>query len=451
MDTLEHITDFDSATDHTLSYAKWREMSIPMYTEPTAKTGTGSNYGAPPRLTAFNPNTDNTIIHESDKRSRSSFNSLPLGYDRATRIRAQRMDVNDKPVQSRWKYEGPDLVSMTQSEFESFVRSEVALPKIQEEFRQFLWTVLEWRNKQDADIEASRKGQQAAENTEQETTEQDPSVHIPSREQFQKWMMELRSAPQNLSTELSKLIRDFFDLPPFPEEIKISQNPVHKMLTADLAKDTIPARTAPTHPSAGLSYIKTDAFMENHPEYGPQAERAPVQARLLRSRSGGFGFSDFSLVGVGGFSAKDRASKGAAKSDALANWHFAEQSKNKVWVKPHFAFVDANGKINLEIERAQEEPIAVAGGMPDPRKPVDDYNDRATREKFKVLTAAAAQGEQQSQSPAPAYRTLTPAKGYQGGAQKEFIGRMKAGLSAEKSVTGIADVLRQAMQEKSAY
>ena len=91
IDTLEHITDFDSAADHTLSLEKWQEMNIHMASRPDS-TATHI-YPTTPGPSAFSSIMDNTTLPQ-DRPQGGSLNSLPLGAERSLRIRGSKSEHN---------------------------------------------------------------------------------------------------------------------------------------------------------------------------------------------------------------------------------------------------------------------------------------------------------------------------------------------------------------------
>jgi len=133
--------------------------------------------------------------------------------------------------------------------------------------------------------------------------------------------------------------------------------------------------TAPptTHPAAGLSHIRTNAFMENHPVHGPQAYTSPILARVLMARSAARSNSAQAHLGVGGFVALDpntsgfgsKATGGGRRNEAADPTHQLDPDLphgNKVWVRPTTAIIDEAGRVRLNVARADNEAVAVKQG-----------------------------------------------------------------------------------------
>ena len=123
-----------------------------------------------------------------------------------------------------------------------------------------------------------------------------------------------------------------------------------------------------THPSAGLSYLRSAALLQNHPVLGPQSNHTPVQARVLQARQSARGNNDSARLGVAGIVVKDnkqysdsnrqgrQGEKGVDISD------FTTKGGAKVWVEPLRASIESTGKIKLDVERALPEAIDVREG-----------------------------------------------------------------------------------------
>lgn len=208
------------------------------------------------------------------------------------------------------------------------------------------------------------------------------------------------TAGKNLSSDLTALIVRFLDLPALTSEDETSRgllnaatrgfaNIMNNLGLSD--SDTAPPAT---HPAAGLSHLRTNAYMENHPIYGPQAYHSPVLSRVLlsRQRDRGTALANAQL-GVGGFVARDdvgggMGEKGNTSKDPtsllnpdefepptqeadesaeafatrLEAWKSETKYANKLWVQPRYATIDESGRIKLEVSRADKEAVAVKVG-----------------------------------------------------------------------------------------
>lgn len=396
IDTLEHITDFDSAANHTLSYKKWQEMNLHMTRQPVTTDRGSGLYPTEAPASAFSSSLDHTVLQDDRRRGQSTktpINSLPLGLERALRIRAMKTNDIDDDHPSRWKFEGPHLPSMPQAEFDRYVRRVVESPEMRKQFREFLLVVL-MREKRTRELENVRKesGFDPSSKEDMQRLANASKINEPEKE-VEKFMLELRDKNDDLSAELSRLIGEFFDLPPFPKNKAL---PSGINLTAPLSEEN--SNPPPVHPSGGLSYIKTGAFMENHPVHGPQVSRTPVEARVLRPREDGNGQYEHALLGVGGFTARDitaknfRTSKDTTISPGVRThkWDFDDPDFNKLWVQPAYGFMDEAGKVRMRILYPDKEAVAVKTGEPDPRPRLVTEDDPEYIRKLKLFQISTA-------------------------------------------------------------
>lgn len=349
----------------------------------------------------------------------TSVNSLPLGVERALRIRETGTSGLQPGAMSRaedhgsrWKFEGPHLPSMPQAEFDRYLRRIVESPEMRKQFREFL-LVVRTQNKRIKEIERLRKEAGFDEKSKEDNDKLDKLCEIGNAdEEVDQFMLELRDRNDDLSAELSRLIGEFFDLPPFPKNKILSSG---MNLAAALSEEGDP-NPPPVHPSAGLSYLKTGAFMENHPIHGPQIDRAPVQARVLRPREASTGQFESAVLGVGGFTARDITAKNFRLTDLESNgnkgrnWDFENPDANKMWINPLYAFVDSVGKIKMRILYPEKEAVAVKTGAADPRPgPLTESDAEFTR-KLKSLQGAVKPEGGGSPKPSSGIRTSQRAR-----------------------------------------
>ena len=101
LDTIEHMTTFESAHDHVYTLKKWQEMDMVIE---------GNN---------------EDLVSDGLSRSRGSFETSPTVFDSAT-----------KPESYKWRFEGPHITSMPNVELREYVVDKI-LPR-KEEFRAFV-------------------------------------------------------------------------------------------------------------------------------------------------------------------------------------------------------------------------------------------------------------------------------------------------------------------------
>jgi hypothetical protein len=344
IDTFEHITEFGSSADHTLSLQKWHEMGIPLST-PAKQTN--SNFGI-----------------EEQSSGKSVFEA---SIDRIAPTEGQVLGKDDV----RWKFSGPWLAGLTEGDFNAYVLKEVRKRKV--EFRNFLRAAYAAETTQSQqrrateegeDIEAIRPAVQASDITDEQLTD---------------YIKALRRD----RTKLNQHVRSFLDLPPSPN-FKFSEESLLSPISAifesvqgevQATSDSPYAESGPpkTHPSAGLSYSRTASHTFNHPLYGPQKYPPPVQARVVMPKGAATG--NFApVLGVGGFAvdvpASDLSFQSNPRNDrntapqipGLARVDPAAVGGSKAWVHPKHARIDPKGRVILKVVKADPEAIAVKEG-----------------------------------------------------------------------------------------
>ncbi|KAK5127786.1 hypothetical protein LTR85_004902 [Meristemomyces frigidus] len=359
-DTSEHITDFGSAADHTQTEAKWLEMGVPVL----HRAAKDRDRKTPP-LSVFEEAMDNTDA--------GNVGGMGVG---GQQVGEQKQ---------RWKYAGPWIAGMQEGDFNLFTRR---VEKRKGEFREFVKTSIAEQRLADRRRRTQDKGQVLA---MQDVIQLRQQLRPGDAEmvEIEKAMRD-NHAMEGLSSELTSLICDFLDLPavrPTEETSMSARTAGLRGLLTGLSEDADAIESAPpsTHPSAGLSYIRTNAIMENHPLHGPQAHRSPVLARVVRPRNSVQGTEYQAKLGVGGIVAPDPISAtmntsaekfgrsnsnapGAAgisdyDPDINANALLEDQEGgNKMWVHPQTAYVDENGRIRLAVARGDREAVAVRRG-----------------------------------------------------------------------------------------
>lgn len=193
----------------------------------------------------------------------------------------------------------------------------------------------------------------------------------PSLEELAELEKGLRDEHANLGSDLAKLITSFLDIPAVNTESPGSNSSARTAALSLQISSLNDNEVAPptTHPAAGLSHIRTNAFMENHPVHGPQAYPSPILSRVLMARSSARSTSNQAQLGVGGFVALDPNTSGFGKTGRRADQddptHILDPDLpggNKVFVRPNSAIVDEAGRVRLNVSRADNESVAVKEG-----------------------------------------------------------------------------------------
>ncbi|KAF2484817.1 mitochondrial ribosomal protein MRP51 [Neohortaea acidophila] len=343
-DTYEHITDFASAGDHVQTERKWAEMGVPFVMEKQSRHSEENAVGV---FEAWLDNTDP--------------DAPPLTIRRPV---AGRMVVEQSPKQmQRWKHRGPWLAGMQDGDFERYVGEKIGKKK--EEWRAFLGK--KWRAN-----EIQRAKSDARKTEEPLTEEQVREMENlqPTEEQLSAYEKQLRDdhAYQGLSSNLTALISAFLDLPAVYSAAasRLNPNGLYNQLISAVEGDRGPPTT---HPSGGLSHLRTDAIMHNHPIYGPQRDKPPVEARVVRPRTrNGAVLEYMAKLGVGGIVTDDSHSAtsrspetGNMKPEDRATHALDENTHggNRLWVHPEVATMDHNSRVHLRVNRARAEAVAV--------------------------------------------------------------------------------------------
>ncbi|KAL8789004.1 MAG: hypothetical protein Q9195_007024 [Heterodermia aff. obscurata] len=308
VDSINHITDFESAADHVLNLRKWQEIGLPISRTQTKRMF--EHRDRKPRTSVFESEYDNTQPESS-------------GLDR-----------------KRWKYRGPWIAGQTTGEFKNY--TEQNIKRLKPRFRQFLRTRLK------ESIAAADRGAAIADGMP--LPEQSPEV---DEQQLNHHIKRLR---QENKAQLFKLIEEFLDLPSGSES-----SPAKSSEEAWTSSESGPPTT---HPSAGLSYLRASGHTSNHPALGPQEHDRPIRARVLDGphRNG----SNNPIIGVGGIAIEafgiETTTLGTTKKWQSRNSITLDQDipgGPKIWVQPEIINVDSQGKIQVQITRADQKTIAL--------------------------------------------------------------------------------------------
>ncbi|KAE8390787.1 NAD(P)-binding protein [Aspergillus alliaceus] len=309
LDTFEHVTDFESAADHTVTLEKFQELHMPLSLPSKVNYATSI---VPRHQSPFESHVDNTDT------------SKGLGETGAKQFR----------------HAGPWLAGQTEAEFNAYLKKvrnnkPELLQRLRERF-------LEKRS--------TERRKQAQDNGEDLETLGPIQV---TEEEFQTYLKSLRTDPFSLGPVVFELL-DLPSPPAVPSDRighKYYQSPGTKLSSAEYAVSGPPK----THPSAGLSYTRSHALIYNHPKFGPQAYQRPVEARILRPKGRFKGKTSKAIAGVGGIAVEDLNAMTFAEQGSppgLAYFDASIPGGAKYWVTPIRASVDSEGRIGLASYRA---------------------------------------------------------------------------------------------------
>ncbi|KAK8159721.1 mitochondrial ribosomal protein MRP51 [Phyllosticta citrichinensis] len=312
VDTINFITDFESAGDHVRTLEKWQQLNMPI-SLPGRKVGASQT---PKFVSVFNEHEDNTHL-DAEMRSEG---------------------------QHKWKYDGPWVGEMTTGEFEKFLKAKVQGAK--RNFGGFL------RKKITEAAMVQRIETARAEGTD---IPKEHGFKI-SEEEYQVWIKKLRE-DTSLSSPLSRWIIQYFDMPDLREEARRATMGDSHLIDSGYLGSNVMSKPR-THPSAGLSYLRTRNFMDNDPILGPRDDYAPTKARLLGSQAGA---NINTKVGVAGVVTDLKKSFDAGTKD-LIKYDFQQPGGHKMWVTPDHASIDSNGHITLEATHVSDFKVAAYTG-----------------------------------------------------------------------------------------
>ncbi|KAF2243109.1 hypothetical protein BU26DRAFT_524071 [Trematosphaeria pertusa] len=398
LDTIEHVTDFDSAADHVRTRQKWEELGIPMMKGMAAMRETGVGNIQPGG--AFEHRSDVTSYEGDEGLDEAGLiletvkQSVKANIqEEAKAAVARRRDPNAPPASfipyslphpdparhnaRRWKHDGPWLPGMSADEFTTYVTKELTARR--KEFNQYLvqYVKNEIYTIRQNSSRNSGMALEEAEAEEQRAAQEKQWANITSAD-INAGIKALRreAAVDPLASKLvQRLIIPFLRLP----NIKFKNTAFHMDSTKnEIEQYRFDDDRAPlsTHPSAGLGYLRTNAYLSNHPILGPQGERTPVSARVVQPLETNSSTEKYARLGVAGFVANDDYSN--TGSSARPFYHrpndvqFIDvhtEGGAKVNVHPRYASVTNDGRIHIKLDRATGSEIKVARGELEDRPP----------------------------------------------------------------------------------
>ncbi|KAJ5882036.1 Mitochondrial ribosomal protein MRP51 [Penicillium soppii] len=317
LDTFEHVTDFESAADHTMTLEKFQELHMPMSLPSRVNYATNV---VPRHQSPFETHLDNTETSQGLKETGAK----------------------------QFRHTGPWLAGQTDAEFASYLkqvsnRKPELLQKLREQFVA----------KRSAELrkQAQDNGEDFAAGPMKITDEE-----------FNTYIKTLRNDPFALGPVVFDLL-DLSSPPAVPSERighKYYQAPPTNLASSEYAISGPPK----THPSAGLSYARSHALIQNHPKFGPQAYQRPVEARILRPKGRFKGKMSRAIAGIGGIAVEDLNAMAFVEQGTppgLTSFDASIPGGGKYWVSPIRAAIDSNGRISLSSYRASATAKAPYG------------------------------------------------------------------------------------------
>ncbi|KAI0014273.1 mitochondrial ribosomal protein MRP51 [Xylariaceae sp. FL0662B] len=372
VDSTEHVTDFHSSSDHTMTLLKYQELNLPV------SVPIGASYDA------FNQARNPKSVFEEDG-------------DVTALTPEQRAELENK----RWKFTGPWLAGMTDGDFERYLVKTVRGRR--PEFRAYLKEKL-----------AAQTTKDRAQKAREDNVAEPPAVSASdiTESQFTNYLRELRQD----RFELYNLVSRFLDLAPVDQDITFSQLGTLKPNQGrELTRGSPYAGSGPpiTHPSAGISYLRTRNFLDNHPIYGPQLHHPPIRARILKPRSA---TTAKPMIGVGGFVVKTPGGdssfnavrlKHASKNSGLNQVDFETYGGPKMYVQPTSSYVDSTGKIVIGIDDANPVSVTIQ------KEAMGEEGGRVFEDEIKLSkTPQVKLNPTRSYRSRPGFRSIGSARSY---------------------------------------
>ena len=321
VESIDHITEFESAADLTMTLRKFQEFELPI-TRPQKHSPQASR----PRL--LGP-------------------AVSVFEDRLDNIQAREGDM----TLERWKFNGPSLARETEKGFQKYIKKEISGRK--SAFRQFL-------RKQLAHKELSDRREKARD--EGEDVPQDP-VEI-TDQRLDDYIKSLRQNPK----ELHPLIELFLDLPRVTGRMPGNSYEDSHQIAAVAERNDAVHGPPMTHPSAGLSYLRASSRVYNHPLCGPLELARPIQARFLTpQQTAGGKRRSRAQIGIGGIVADDSKTASYLQGQPAGSTRFDPETNvgNKYWFHPERATVASSGRIQLHLQRAVKATVSLHNGLVD--------------------------------------------------------------------------------------
>ncbi|KAL9624376.1 MAG: hypothetical protein Q9160_001338 [Pyrenula sp. 1 TL-2023] len=313
IDTVEHIADYESAGDHVVNFQKWQALHLPVVRPPhpnlRAVEQKVQHFSGGPRSSVFESEVDNAVKPKKNEGS-------------------------------RWRFKGPWLQGLSGLEFDVYLKE---IRPRKEEFREYLRGFIA-----DDKIRRLKERAQAQAQTFDEASD---AINV-SDDELQEYIKVLRKRP----VEFTEIMAAFLDIPEGPKKNVDNMTRLEELVSHEYAVTGPPK----THPSAGLSYLRSNAYVINHPDAGPQLHRPPIRGRMLRYTPGSDTKGVYGIAGVAtGIFAGPRSFADAYKPQTEDDTREDPVGGRKLLAQPFHASLTAEGRIGLAIRTASPEARAL--------------------------------------------------------------------------------------------
>lgn len=418
LDTIEHITDFDSASDHVRTRQKFEELSIPMLKGMAAMRDQALSSAA---TGAFDQRSDMTSYE--DEETLDEAGAIFSAIKKSVEANAGQPNGTFVPFNlpqpdtarhntRRWKHEGPWLPGMSATDFTRFMTEQLSGRK--HEFKKYLRHYVKNEIYTSRQVAARNKTPENPLDLDAHLAQQEDPAYLASQQKLWADISEdeIRAGMNKLRAEaavnplqsklVQRLVVPFLRIP----TIRLKDTRFSADAKADdAARYRFDDDVAPlsTHPSAGLGYLRTDAIVQNHPILGPQKERNPVAARVVESRIAGR--DPAAKLGIAGFVTSDEyVATGERKNyrtteDPAYDIDIATEGGAKLSVLPRYASVTNSGRVHIKLHRSVGAELQVARGALEDRPPVRAVPVESAKNLLSGLGNAPSGTELDEQSP----------------------------------------------------
>lgn len=352
LDTIEQLTDYEFAADHTQTLKKIQELNIAV--DYSARPANATS-GARRQLSAFDESVDNTS-RQTQSSSLEPASSL-------------------KPTTTRWKYSNSEFMSQSEAQFQHFLKQRHEV-KVGDTYQPLKGKALRqaFENYVRERYFKSKLAREKAKARDEGRDLDEANFTVPKEEYealFATNRASLRREENFKDSQLATYIVDFLDLPPLGD--KLAENKSHMEHSGTKLSINRP-RT--THPSAGVSYLRSSATVYNHPLLGPQDKGIPVPGRILRQKNmTGYGKP---TMGVAGIVANDLDS---VQYISGVKVNANTPTGQKEWTHPVDMHVNRDGRLTLRV--AVPDPAAasvmIKNGQKPPPKVATSYSNTSPR------------------------------------------------------------------------
>ena len=396
-DTIEQITEYESAGDHTRTLAKLQELNLAIVTNRTTVTSYVQK-----SVFDVDEAKDNTGNPAKDDESRS--------------IEGVASDMNNAIHSPVVGGQEVTLADMTEEEFDRYLLEKI--DRERDEFVDFLRREINQRYS----IIQKQKAREIGADMNQASKKMIPE------EEFAAFLDTLHEE-RGSAIRLFPAILQYFKISPifhksditrfkrangnesFPDDVTKSDVSLYEMLRLDKgqARGRLSAKIAPylplaqrerlnveevldlykgakathdRHPSLGLSYNRSNAFIEMHPEMGPLSQHSPALARVLQPRITFSKSNRFSIVGLAGVVTRGPNRTSLAINDKNTNWTTGQGNVldietpggETMLVNVQTASVDKQGRLDLQLGVPSPPSIAISQGVPFSEFPVQFFS-----------------------------------------------------------------------------